>query len=68
MVERAKAYHQSCRWAARYPHFAFCQTRQDKPGYEAQFTVAPGRRLSVTHYFDADGRYVASTRLLCEGY
>ena len=68
MVERAKMYHQSCKWAADYPYFSFCQSRTDKPGYEAQFTVAPGRRLSVTHYFDSEGRYVGSTRLLCEGY
>jgi hypothetical protein len=72
MVEKAKAFHSGRRKASlRFPYFQFCQHRQEAPGYEAKFCrhkTGGAYAVSITYYFDEEGRFLEGRALLCTGY
>ena len=72
MIERAKAFHLGRNEESlRFPYFHFCQHRQEAPGYEAKFgkhEAGGANVISITYYFDDEGRFLEARGLLCTGF
>jgi len=66
-VERAKAFHQTSKDAARFPVFQRARILEHG-GYSARFGPRSESIACVVYFFDAQGNYLAKDRWICDGY
>ena len=66
-VERAKAFHQASKDAARYPVFQRARILEHG-GYSARFGKQTASPACVIYFFDAQGNYLAQDGWRCDGF
>jgi len=64
--QRAREYHQTTKYAARYTYFE--RTRLlAHGGFSARFRKYPAGQANVTYYFETSGRYMTHDAWICDG-